>query len=268
MSANTGALRAGPSTGRATVIGDVFGQVVAVCHARGGLPGHAFEVSERDDGHQSSIDAAVYFADLAATTPALRTVLAHADGRVLDVGCAAGSRARWLQRRGMDVVGLEESPGAAAVARNRGVAVVEGSLQDPPAGLGRFDTFLLLGGGLSRLGNPEQARRMLAALAWHARPGAQILGDCAEPVPSGSADRAPGRVRVRLRDGAVVSEWHDRWLLTPDELLGVLDGTGWRLADLWPNDSGYAVRLRRRPPRAEVLAPTAPVPVAMTRWRI
>lgn len=57
-------------------------------------------------------------------------VLAHVPTwvtRVLSVGCGAGLTEHELVRQGIDVVGIEENPDAAAAARRQGLTVLEGS---------------------------------------------------------------------------------------------------------------------------------------------
>jgi methionine biosynthesis protein MetW len=60
--------------------------------------------------------------------------------RVLDLGCAAGSLGAALKERGdVHVTGIERDPAYAAVAAEVYDRVVEGDVEQVPAGLGRFD---------------------------------------------------------------------------------------------------------------------------------
>jgi methionine biosynthesis protein MetW len=64
--------------------------------------------------------------------------------RVLSVGCASGVTEAELVRRGVEVVGIETNPIAAAAARSRGLHVLEGdaaALRDELAPL-RFDCLI------------------------------------------------------------------------------------------------------------------------------
>jgi N-acetylglucosaminyl-diphospho-decaprenol L-rhamnosyltransferase len=51
-------------------------------------------------------------------------------GRLLDIGCGRGDLGSWFVRRGWSVTGVEPSPEACAVARDRGVDAREGTLAD------------------------------------------------------------------------------------------------------------------------------------------
>lgn len=68
-----------------------------------------------------------------------------ARGKVLDVGCGAGSHSLYLQKKGVNVKAIDISKGAIQVAKNRGVINAEKKhLLDENA---TFDTILLLMNG-------------------------------------------------------------------------------------------------------------------------
>lgn len=74
----------------------------------------------------------------------LRWAPRHA--RVVDIGCATGSLLVALAQRGMhDVIGMDPSPGSAAVAASRGVRVVTGTLADLPPEIGVVDVVTMNG---------------------------------------------------------------------------------------------------------------------------
>lgn len=97
----------------------------------------------------------------------------HASGRILDVGTGAGNLLPALARRG-EVTGLDISSDLAAMARQRGFAVVEADIHDflPET---PFDTVTLFGNGLGMCGKPDGAVLLLAALRRQLAPGGQIL---------------------------------------------------------------------------------------------
>ncbi len=53
--------------------------------------------------------------------PVERRAMRFVRGRVLDLGCGAGRVCLHLQERGLDVVGIDTSPGAIEACRRRGV---------------------------------------------------------------------------------------------------------------------------------------------------
>jgi len=76
----------------------------------------------------------------------LLTELAPVRGeRALVVGCGSGYSAEVLKRIGLQVTGLESSPGLAARARDHGIQVVEGPLEDGWKKGGPYDLILIDG---------------------------------------------------------------------------------------------------------------------------
>jgi SAM-dependent methyltransferase len=106
---------------REPVVGDAFGAILARCWEAGAVTGAAFEIVERDDGYIGVGDAARYFAGADSWSLIERWACERVTGRVLDVGCGAGRHALPLQAAGYEVVGLDTSPGAVAVAAQRGM---------------------------------------------------------------------------------------------------------------------------------------------------
>ncbi|SEF10427.1 Methyltransferase domain-containing protein [Jiangella alba] len=235
--------------------GDAFGRVLERCHAAAGRPGVAFAVVERDDGHIGVHDAAAYFSGRDEWPEPERRVCAGLAGRVLDVGCGAGRHAAVLAADGLDVVGVDTSPGAVAVARARGVDARAGSATALPGGVGTFDAVLLLGNNVGLLGSAATAPVVLAELARVTAPGGRLLLSGLDPFDTDDPEhldyhgwnrergRLPGQCRIRLRDGRLATEWFDYLFLSEPELRAVVDPSPWR-ATRWEREGhGYAVEL-------------------------
>ena len=107
-------------------------------------------------------------------------------GRAIDLGCGTGSNVRYLARHGFDATGIDFSPVALGIARQRAVAqapdvsirFVEGDLTAPEiAGMeGPFD-LLIDFGTLDDL-DPDGRLAMARLVARLARPGAAFLFWC------------------------------------------------------------------------------------------
>jgi SAM-dependent methyltransferase len=250
-------------------VGDAFGQLMIRCHEADAKPGAVVMVMERDDGLLTYGDAARYFQPLDDADSELdRQVLRRARGRVLDVGCGVGRHSLHLYQLGYDVRGLEVSPGAVAACLRRGLDVVNGSVFDPPPGLGLFSTFLLMGNNLGLLADPLQAAHLLESLARLASPNAIVLAEGIDPYCTDDPQhllyhsynrdlgRAPGQVRMRVWDGAVATEWFEWWQLSLDELKETLFGSGWTVQHVWrrPAGGGYLAELVQAtsPPQGDV----------------
>jgi SAM-dependent methyltransferase len=87
-------------------------------------------------------------------SPAERTLLARLTGPVLDVGCGPGRLVEGLARRGVAALGVDPAPGAVALARQRGCAVLQRSVFAALPGEGRWACALLLDGNLGIGGDP------------------------------------------------------------------------------------------------------------------
>ncbi|MFN8202853.1 MAG: methionine biosynthesis protein MetW [Solirubrobacteraceae bacterium] len=89
--------------------------------------------------------------------------LVPAGSRVLDVGCAEGYLAAELIARGCDVVGVEPDTRAAAIARERGLDVLEVDIEQVTLDAAGFDV-VIFADVLEHLRDPEEVlRRMLPA---------------------------------------------------------------------------------------------------------
>lgn len=238
--------------------GDAFGEMLRAVLRHDGRPGEVFEVLERDDGHVRANDAARYVTP--SWGPLDDWIHQRATGRVLDVGCGAGRNALVLQDAGLDVVGLDVSPGAVEVARTRGLThVVEGTL-DTADLTGTFDSFVLAGNNLGLLADRDTAPHVLRRLAELSVPGGRILATATgrEPGSSLSEDDADyearnlqrGRLRwqvtMRSRFGRLTTPWFEYLFLTLEELDDLIAGSRWRIADSYGQGASYAVQLERQ----------------------
>lgn len=213
---------------------------------------------ERDDGNIGVTDVATYFASVEHWSPIEQAVCDHAVGRVLDVGCGAGRHGVVLAERGLEVVGVDASSGAVAVARQRGLRAFEGRAADLPAAVGRFDTILMLGNNLGLLGGVEQAQQVLHGLAEVANPRARILASTIDPHATSNAahlayhdrnrqqGRLPGQVRMRIRHGMLATTWFDYLFVSEPELRALLDNSPWRPSSFHHDAANYTVVLEQR----------------------
>ncbi|MFT4167059.1 MAG: class I SAM-dependent methyltransferase [Microlunatus sp.] len=238
-------------------LGDAFGELL-VAQSRD-LTTPQYELVERDDGFLGVTDARIYFRDVAGWGPLEWQACEQAQGRVLDVGCGAGRHSIAMIARGLEVTGLEPSPGAAQIARSRGVSVVQRRLDQLAETDGTFDTIVMLGNNLSLLASPETATATLTNLAAHAAPGAILLGQAMDPY--GTKDplhlayhewnrargRPGGQLRIRVRFRGTVTDWFDYWFLTVDELAAAVESTPWALSHVEHSGPAYLATLTRLP---------------------
>jgi SAM-dependent methyltransferase len=205
------------------------------------------EIVERDDGYiDTGSDPGAYFEGYSQWPVLERRAIRFAKGRVLDIGCGAGRHSLYLQEKGLDVTGIDSSPGAIKVCRLRGL---KQALVRPISGVehfkpGSFDTILMLGNNFGLLGSAARAKRLLKKLSRITSPEALIIAGTRDPHNTTDPDhlryhrlnkkrgRMPGQIRLRVRFGKIIGEWMDYLLVSPKEMEAVLKGSEWEIEQL------------------------------------
>ncbi len=175
-------------------------------------------------------------------------------GRVLDIGCGGGRWSLFLQKKGHDVLGIDISPLAVKVCRLRGLQnVMVKSISEIDAGLGKFDTILMMGNNFGLFGNPKQARHLLRRFHVVTNPDGRIIAESLDiykpPVEAvhrayhlrnRKLGRMPGQVRIRIRYLTYASPWFDYLLVSKREMVGILRATGWKIKRFIKSKKGPA----------------------------
>ena len=240
---------------------DAFGQLLYACHrgARGIL------VTERDDGWvDASVLADYFFADYRRWSERQKEAIALARGRVLDVGCGAGRVCLYLQKKGLEVVGIDHSPMAVKVCRERGVKKVrEAFIETFDARPGTFDTAVLFGNNFGMFGTAAKARRILARLSRMTSPGAVILAEARDPYDTTVKDhldyqrrnrtlgRMSGQLKMRIRYRNFTTPWLHWLLVSRDEMKEIVRGTGWKVERFIDNKGAMYVAVLEKAHRQE-----------------
>lgn len=214
---------------------------------------NAFEIIERSDGLIAiSGGPAQYLAEPAFWGGHDRAALEkHAHGRVLDVGCNAGRHALFLQQHGLDVLGVDVSPLAIEVAKERGLKNAKVlSIDELSADVGSFDTILMLGNNFGLFGSAAKTRRLLRRFKALTRPGSTLIAESTNVYLTNDPDhlayqaanrergRMSGQIRLRGRYKRYVTPWFDYLMVSPEEMQALLDGTGWRIAQQYGAGGG------------------------------
>jgi SAM-dependent methyltransferase len=226
---------------------------------KSGLP--TAEIIERDDGYiDTGAEPGLYFGDYKDWWPLERRAIRAAKGRVLDIGCGAGRHALYLQRTGLDVTGIDASPGAVRVCRARGLKKV---LLRPLSNVGRFksaafDTVLMLGNNFGLFGSFLGACRLLREIHRITSPDARIIVGTRNPQKTSNPHhlayqrwnrkrgRMRGQIRFRVRFETAIGPWMDYLFVSPEEMKSILDGTGWEIDRLLESGgSNYFAIIRK-----------------------
>ena len=114
--------------------------------------------------------------------PALeKAALDLSRGKVLDIGCGAGSHSLYLQENGLNVTALDISPGAIECCKLRGLINAEICDIWEYSGM-KFDTILLLMHGIGVAGNLGRLDDFLIHIKSLMEPGGQVLLDSSDII--------------------------------------------------------------------------------------
>lgn len=152
-----------------------------------------------------------------AATPDERSLLARLPGPVLDVGCGPGRLVVALLELGVPALGVDNAPGAVAIARAQGAAVLARSVFDRLPAEGRWGSGVLADGNVGIGGDPV---RLLARLGHLVRPGGMIA------VETDSRASGISRGRARLERGSEVGGWFPWAVVGPDALPALAQESG------------------------------------------
>jgi SAM-dependent methyltransferase len=235
---------------------DLFGKVMM--DAVKGLP--AEHRNERDDGYVDKVSFGhQYVADYEEWHEAEKLAIDYVRGRVLDIGCGAGRVALYLQEHGLDVVGIDVSPGAVEASKIRGVEQVElmnaETLEFPED---TFDTVILFGNNFGILGQVPKVVAMLRRLHLVTTSDAVILAGSIDPTQTEKPQhlayheknrnegKPSGLVKLRLNYKEEVSDWWELLLAERSLMSDIADQAGWRVDEFLGPPEYYVGVMRKR----------------------
>jgi SAM-dependent methyltransferase len=236
--------------------GDAYGALLLAHYADGG----AVEIVEREDGFISAspFGPGLYLSPFRRWPAHHRRAMRLTRGRVLDVGCGAGRVCLHLQERGLEVVGIDVSPGAVEVCRRRGVRDARLlSIDDVDESLGVFDTIVMLGNNFGLFADAEKAGRLLRRFHRLTGPRGRILAETrdvsttedpahlAYQARNRERGRMSGQIRIRVRYRDLATPWFDYLMVSRDELRALAEPAGWKVARTLDSDDTYVAVLQR-----------------------
>ena len=234
---------------------DTFGQFLVSCHDMV----DTLEIIEREDGYIRTGDGTRYFTPYDEWPAHQKTAIGLVEGKVLDVGCGAGSHAIYCQDRGHSVVGIDISAPVIQVARQRGLHVGKVmSVKDIEPTLGTFDTIMMMGNNFGIFGDCRSAKMLLNRFYEMTSPTARIIAETKDPHQTtvkchkdyhkrnSERGRMSGQVRMRIRYRDLNTPWFDYLYVSKAELTQILEGTGWHVESyIDTSGPGYIVVLRK-----------------------
>jgi len=222
---------------------DAFGREIYDCYTNEKQRNHIIEIIERDDGYINNLGGPVgYLSEYKKWPSHYKRVMRYVRGRVLDIGCGAGRHAIYLQREGLDVVGIDNSPLAIEVCKMRGLKDARLlSINQVNPKLGVFDTVLMMGNNFGLFGSFDGARRLLKKLDKVTSRKGRIIAETMDAYQTDNPDhlsyhelnrqrgRLGGQVKIRVRYRKYATPWFDYLLVSKKEMADILEGTNWKI---------------------------------------
>ena len=165
-----------------------------------------------------------------------RTLLARAEGPVLDVGCGPGRLVAELARRGQCALGVDLASAAVHLTTSAGGTAIRRSVFDPLPGEGRWGAVLLADGNVGIGGDPVLLLRRCRTLA---HPGGRVLVELEAPGTGCTT------VRTRLERNGEVTPWFDWAHVGVDAVAGPAALAGLHVQDTWHAGGRWFASLTR-----------------------
>ncbi|UUC46856.1 class I SAM-dependent methyltransferase [Flavobacterium cerinum] len=150
-------------------------------------------ITETSLTEADSMSVAYLFRDYSEMPKIEQKALQMAKGKILDVGCGAGSHSLYLQQKGLDVTAIDISEHAVEACKLRGLQNV--SVQDVMtlSEATQYDTILLLMNGTGLAGKLNRIAAFLQKLKALLTPGGQILIDSSDIIYMFDEDEDGGK---------------------------------------------------------------------------
>jgi SAM-dependent methyltransferase len=238
---------------------DAFGQEMWACYKGE----EAAEIVERDDGYfdASPKGPKHYFSEYEDWHPIEKKAMKHVEGRVLDIGCGAGRHSLHLQKKGLDVLGIDNSPLAIKICKLRGLKKAEiMSIEEVDFKRDSFDTIIMMGNNFGLFGGFKKARGLLKKFHKMTSEKGLIIASTRDTYKTGNPDhleyhrrnkekgRMGGQLRFRIRFRKYVGRWFDYLIASKREMESILKGTGWKIREYIDSDNSEYIAIIEKIP--------------------
>ncbi|WP_373056879.1 class I SAM-dependent methyltransferase [Zunongwangia sp. H14] len=206
---------------------DIFGMAISAYYHQQDESDIIVHSPDFDD---DIIPVSYLFREFGAMPPIEKAALKNCHGKVLDVGCGAGSHALYLQNnRKLKVTGIDTSRGAVEIAAERGLEDAR-QLDFFELKNEKFDTLLMLMNGTGIIGNLKNLNFFFKHVESLLLPGGQLLIDSSDlsylqddEDEEAPADNYIGEIQFRLSYKGEQSESFDWLYIDFDSLKHIAD---------------------------------------------
>jgi SAM-dependent methyltransferase len=230
---------------------DAYGQeILAALNGKG-----SWEIVEREDGFFAiSGGSGNYFAEYQDFPSHEKKAFKFVKGKILDIGVGAGKVALYFQKKGFDVVGIDNSPIAIKVCKKRGVKKAKVlRIEEVDKLKEKFDTVIMTGNNFGLFANKKKTKVLLKKLHKVSSENALIIAESNDPYKTkdknhldyGKWNRARGKMtgqlKIRIRFEKFVGDWFEYLLVSKNEMEELLEGSGWKVKKFFdkPKTSVY-----------------------------
>lgn len=202
-----------------------------------------------DEPEEMPVD--IYFRKEAEMPELELKALEQCKGKVLDVGAGVGSHALVLQKRGFDVTGMDISPAAVTIMKQRGLKkAIEGNILKYKGE--KYDTLLFMMNGIGLTGSLAGLKAFLKAVKGMLNPGGQLVFDSSDLMYLYQEIAFPeqgyyGEVSFRYEYKSIKGSWF-KWVYVDKKTLRDLaTETGWNAEVIFEDEHDqYLARLTLR----------------------
>jgi len=216
-----------------------------------------FEIVERDDGYfNAAANPRMYFSEYENWHTHEKRAMELVKSRVLDIGCGAGRHSLHLQKKGVNVLGIDNSPLAIKVCKLRGLKKAKVmSIEDADFKPNSFDTIIMMGNNFGLFGSFKKARRLLRKFYRMTSKNAIIIAETRDTyktdIPAHldyhrfnkKRGRMAGQLRIRVRFQKYASKWFDYLIVSKEEMKEILRGTGWKVKEFIDSDGSQYIAI-------------------------
>lgn len=199
-----------------------------------------------DEPEEMPVD--IYFRDEAEMPELEHKALDLCKGKVLDVGAGVGSHALVLQKRGLNVTGMDISAPAVQIMKQRGLKqAIEGNILTYTAE--KYDTLLFMMNGIGLTGSIPGLKSFLKHAKSLINPGGQLVFDSSDlsylyqeiPFP---VNGYFGEVSFRYEYKSIKGNWF-KWIYVDQKtLIDIAKESGWAPEIIFEDDQDqYLARL-------------------------
>lgn len=159
----------------------------------------------------------------------------------------------YLQEKGFDILGIDNSPLAVRICKLRGLKKAKVmSIEEVNFKPNSFDTIIMLGNNFGLFGRFKKARRLLKKFYKITSKDAIIIAETRDPYKTDNPahleyqkrnrekGRMSGELRIRVRFEKYATRWFYYLLVSKEEMKEILRGTGWEVKEFIDSqDSQY-----------------------------